>query len=580
MLILQIADLHISQNIDENNKLDELYRSILKNYTENEKIIILICGDIIDCGDELNGVCVDEKIKCASKFLDSLKEKFRKFDFDIEFVPGNHDIHKKSFEKFNDLISKYNNKKYSFTEDETGIIRKYDDFDILLMNSSFHFDRKFGKVDLKCLDKLDKDKPSIIALHHTFLSENDNDNSAIRNSYKFFEKIEEKNIIALLHGHTHGYKDIKIGKNCLVVGVGPFIKNVENVNNQFNLIEIDEQSIRKISNCCYHADRNIFNSDVVYSEERNNFFSGNSVEKVYKKVVKETKRNKCIYNIGINIKMKYDIFKNEIKSCFGEENIKKAKDWQEYDVPESLYYNHGQYMKIDNIKGVDYIIEELESKATSSRAIIPLINFADVIKSEDSFLPSFDIVQCTFEDDSKTKIFITIYLRALEVNHFLKINLCETYLMINKIKEKIRQIDCVDVNIFACKAQYKEKYGCFKRAKLDSLKESDLTMKLVDKKYGDIIEMLEEKVDLNETVIESKGLYSLCNVIETMIKRGEENVYDEILKAIKSVLLKLNELKKEREKTSNYDEINSVENKLNKEIYSLIKLFKNEINLD
>ncbi|WBW95256.1 metallophosphoesterase family protein [Oceanirhabdus sp. W0125-5] len=575
MIILQVADLHISKQTDSSiikSKIDKLYKTISEKISEHEELLFLICGDVIDKGDK-EDECVDTKFKVVEDVLNYISEIFKSFKLRIEFVPGNHDIHQGSFDEFNDLISKYNNGEYCFNNDNTGILRNYDDFDILLINSVFHCNREYGKVDLKCLDKLDNYKPTIIVLHHTFLSENDNDSSAIRNAYRFFEKIEGKNIIAMLHGHTHGYKDIKIGNKCYVVGVGPFIKPIENVNNQFNLIELNGNWIQKISNYRYNADMDKYTAEIVFLEENRTAFSGESVKEVYEKVVVETERRKCIYNIGINVKTKYQNFEKEIMDNF-KENIEIAKDWQEKNVPESLYYNHGMYMKTEDVWGIEYIIEELKAKATSSRAIIPLINFSDVAKSKDDFLPSMDVIQFGFKDESKTTVFLTVYLRALEVKNFLKINLCEIYLMIKVIKEEIRSIDSINVNIFAFRAQYKEKYGCFKKAAIDHLSESDLTIKLIDKEYQDIIVMLKEKLDLNETVIQDKGLTSLNSAISSVVKRG--SCSEELLKYNKYILERLDELKKEREKTSNYDYIEALEKALSGAISEFIEVLEKE----
>ena len=136
-------------------------------------------------------------------------------------------------------------------------------------------------------------------------------------------------------------------------------------------------------------------------------------------------------------------------------------------------------MQHNGVPAIDFVINELKSKATSSRAIIPLINFEQVVNSGDDFLPSFDLVQFGFEHEIKNQLYVTLYLRALEVNHFLKINLCEIYVMCKKISEEIRSIESIDVTVIAFKAQYKEHYGCFERAEIDMYSEADITVLLL-----------------------------------------------------------------------------------------------------
>lgn len=576
MKILQIADLHITESIDFillENKLKKMYEVLEDELNELEDLLILICGDIIDKGDN-EDECIDTKYSNAQHVLNFICQLFENYRFKIEFVPGNHDLQAETFQKFNEFISKYTEDNYLFDSHHTGVIRQFDDFNLVLLNSIFHCDTTYGKIDFNFIDELDDYKPCIIMLHHTFLSENDLDISAVRNAYKFFEVLEKKCVVAIFHGHTHGYKDIIIGDNkCNVIGVGPFLKPVENINNQFNLVELSNGKVERISNYRFSADLDRFTSEIVFYQEVPVFFKGSSAKGIYEKVVEETKKRKSIYNLQLNIEASYIEFEKEIFEGFSE-SISTARDWQSKEVPESLYYNHGIYMKTGNIWWVDYICDELLSKATSSRAIIPLIDFSTVIESKDDFLPSFDIVQFGFADEAKKKIIVTVYLRALEVNNFLKINICEIYLMIKELKVKIRSIDKVDICICAFRAQYKEMYGCFRKAQIDHLKESSITLMLVDKKFDEVAEMLNEKLELNETVVQDRGLKSLLNAISSLVDDGRCS--KELLITNKLVLEKLELLKIERAKNSNYSQIEELEKELADSILVFSKELENE----
>lgn len=575
MNILQIADLHITGEVSLSTikpKLDKLHLAISDKIIDDEKLLLVICGDVVDKGNAKDNL-LHLKLKIAKEIIDYISKLFSDVKLQIDFVPGNHDLQCESFSKFNELIQNYNNREYYYNNDNTGILRKYDNYNVLLLNSTFHKNINYGKIDLKCIEKLDDSKPTIIVIHHTFLSENDDDSSSVRNAYKFFELLKNKNIIALLHGHTHGYKDIKVGNKFNLVGVGPFLKPITDVNNQFNFIELNGSVIEKITNYRYSSDLDKFSPEVVFTQNNTRFFFGDSVKKVYDAVLNETCRFKCIYNIDINVVAKYDNFEREILGDFSESLI-AAKDWQERFIPENLYYNHGTYMKYEDVWGLDYVVKELKAKATSSRAIIPLINFADVSKSKDNFLPSLDIIQVGFNEESKTKLLLTIYMRALEVNHFLKINLCELFLIIKKIKDEIRSIDMVEINVFAFRAQYKEKYGCFKKAEIDQLSESKLLSLIYNGNYECIINLLIEKLDLSETVIQDTGIERLKSAISTAV--DEKKCSKELLDYNKKVIEKLYKLKIEREKTSNYDQIEVLENELTRAISEFIDILRNE----
>ncbi len=568
MKIIQVADLHINPEMQikkVENKLDKLFISLEKKLVKNEEIIFCICGDIVDKGNET-------MYSIAEEIFNYIKNLFIEYKLKFEFVPGNHDLCDMNLGPYNDFISKFIENSYDYNNKNTHL-REYEDFDLILSNSVYHKNKTFGKLDLESIEQVISLKPSYLVIHHTLLSENDDDSSAIRNAYKLVNLIENKNIFGILHGHTHGYKDIMIGNQCKIIGVGPMLKEVPDINNQYNYIEMNGHIISKITNYRYSADLDEYLPRLVYDSKPTGQYFDNSLKKIYSKVVSDVKRLDCIYNLKMNLVTNFRSFEEEIKDTFPD-FIEIAKDWQGEKVPESLYYNHGRYMQSKGILGIEHIIKELTNKATSSRAIIPLINFADVVDSGDQYLPSLNVIQFGFLEDTKRKIFATIYFRALEVNRFLKINLCEIYLMIKSIANIIRSIEEVDITIIAFRAQYKEKYGCFRKAKIDTLNEAELTVLLSNKKYDNIIDLLEEKLELSETVIEDKGINSIKNAIEVLTKEGESSVL--LLEKVKKTQERLNLLKEERKKTSNYKEIEKTEQLVTDSIKDLIAGFRTE----
>jgi hypothetical protein len=570
MKIIQTSDFHINEQIEYEDlelKFEKLFYILSDEIEEEEEVVFCVCGDIVDKGS-------NEMFEYAEEIFNYIEELFSEYNLSFEFVPGNHDLCNDSFEAYNNFISKFINNSYQYNNSNPNHLSQYNNINFILLNSVYHKDKDYGKLNLDRLDIDDIETPTLLVVHHTLLSENDDDISAIRNSYKLLELVEDNKIIGLLHGHTHGYKDVRIGKNCKVIGVGPMFKDVPNINNQFNFIELDSGYIQTITNYRYNADLNKYTSVPVYKKEKNNIYQGESIKEIYEKVLGDTRQNDgSIYNLKINIISEYNQFKDEISSYFSDD-IDKAKDWQAETVPENLYYNHGKYMKSDGNRGMDFVIDELKNKATSSRAIIPLIDFDDVYDSGDNFLPSLDIIQFGFANEEKSKIYVTIYLRALEVNHFLKINLCEIYVMLEEIIEEIRSIEEVNITILAFRAQYKEKYGCFRKAQIDSITESKLMIFLIDEDFEKIIDLLNEKLELRETVIQDKGLKKLKNALDTIYEKNKCS--KQLLALTADVIDKLNSLKSERKKTSNYSEIRETEKLLEDSIKNLIEGFKNE----
>ncbi|HOV27839.1 MAG TPA: metallophosphoesterase [Pseudobacteroides sp.] len=578
MQIIQISDMHITEdsNLDLiKDKIRKLYIALKETLTNVDQTVLCILGDIVDKGNA-------KLYKKASDILYYMKEIFEEFNPTFEFTPGNHDLcncpyshpipekcpdTKCTLEHYNNFVKNFDS---SYDHTYTLLRKEYDDVDLLLANSVHHGNCKYGLLDFEALRMIELQKPTLLVTHHTFLSESDTDIAPIRNAYKLFDEIEKKEIIGVLHGHTHGYKDITIGNKCRVIGVGPFLKDIPNINNQANLVTVTPSGIQKVLNYFYRSDLDQYVSRSVYTRD-NSLYKGSNIEKLYYEIVSDAKNTGVIPNFHLNINMSFKEFNDEIERIF-HEDINTAKMWQDTEqVPESLYYNHGQYMKYNNITAIDFIIKELKSKATSSRAIIPLINFEMVVKSGDGFLPSFDLVQFGFLAEDRTHLLATLYLRALEVRHFLKINLCEIYLMCKQIADEIRSIERININIFAFKAQYKETFGCFKRAEIDRIDESEIVL-LLKEDLKSIVHLLEEKRDLNETVIENKGMTSFFKALQAINKR--RTIKTEILQQARSFLYIMEKLKSEREKTSNYTLIHQIESQVNEQFNKIIEMFR------
>ncbi len=569
MYIIQIADLHvgIEQNLNEcKAKIDKIYLEVFKLIKSDELLIFCICGDITDKGNK-------EGYRNAGVLINYLKEKFNGYKYKLEFIPGNHDICEGSFKAFDLFISEYIDEKYSY-ECKNVVVRKYGDINLVLLNSSYHKDHKYGKIDLQQLkDAISNRENNFVIMHHTFISEYENDESAIRDAYRLIKELDENKVCGLLHGHTHGYSDISISNECKVIGVGPLFKKIEDINNQFNLIEIKSGKVNKVYNIRYSLDLAGYSVLEVFSRTRMNIFYGESLIDVYDEVVKSTKAYGAIMNLNMNIRIKLDEFNSQIQSIFSEQ-ITIAEEWQEKIPPNSLYYNHGQYMFKGGSDPIEYVIKELKNKATSSRAIIPLINIEDVVGSGDNFLPSLDIIQFGFEKDNKDELYITLYLRALEVNNFLKINLSEVYVMCKKISEKIREISVLNINIISFKAQYREKFSCFRKADIDMIEEAALMFIVMKKDIIKIIDLLQNKHELSETVVHLDGIERLERCIKNYnLHDGEtysKNIYRSI-QVLKEYMIKLKGL---RESTSNYIEIDEEEKKVEKQIQIVINEFR------
>lgn len=562
MYLLQIADLHINDDFSFEifrNEFELVIRQMELNSIK-EKIVVCILGDIIDKGQEK----YFEKAQIVMEFIMGK-------GYTLEFVPGNHDIVDGKLEAFNKFIKKY--VPYSF-EKKSIIERTYDDLDLILINSVYHCDYKYGKINIRELDAIEnKYRKSVCLMHHTILSENDGDQSALRNAYHFLEEINKKNVIAILHGHTHGYKDITVNGNCDIIGVGPFFKDIPNINHQCNIIQVNNGFIEKIVNCRYNADINSYSVLIGQSNKSDNYYFSESIYSAHQAVINKLKNVKRCINLHIKIETCFDLFQKEINQYY-QSVEKDAKSWLLPVVPDNLYYNHGSYMNFGDTQGVDYVIKELKRKENSSRAVIPLINFKNVVESGDSFLPSFNILQFSFFTQKETVFYANLYLRDVEVNNFLYINIYELYLIIKKILGELgRDNDTrICLNIYAFWAQYKEKFGCFMKAQLDRMTEAQLTIIVQGKKCILLKELIKEKINLHETIIQNDGFVHLRNAFKAINDfESEDEIIEDIICKLEIIICKQEEIKKKRSITNNID---TIENELYIQIQQLLDLIE------
>jgi hypothetical protein len=594
--LIQVSDMHIKNDTDIPKIkviIEKMVESIKKyiddsddkDKDDKEEIIFCVLGDIIDRGKSNAFSKAKEIFKIIKEYF---KDGFPNSPFSFEFVPGNHDLVgcKKvcRLVKFDEFIQEFQSPPHYGYSSGNFFIREHGNINLLLLNSAIE-NCEYGKIDFKAFKEEFK-KPTIIITHHALMSMYDSDNSAIRKGNDILKEIQKNNIIAMLHGHAHGYfyTDVGLTGKC-IIGVGPFLKEVEvpDVYKQFNIFDIRGSSIFEIKNFTYRADPiGEFLSSMEPTRPRQNNFSGSSIREVYNDVVTATKDIGIIRNLRMHLNCKYDVFKEDINKHF-KEYIEQAQEWQADQVNEKWYFNHGVRMQCkDKGKykdGLDYIIKELMKKPLSSRAIIPLMNLDDVIdyaSDDNKYLPSLINIQFAFGKKNPSTLFATIYMRSLEAANFLRINLCEVYNMCERITKELRDIEKIDLNIFAFRTVYKPHFGCFKKAELDRMgmertRYNKLLSIIQKKNINEIVKLLEEKRNLGETKIIVNGISALKDAIEY-----EENakIYTpRVSELIEKLLDAINKLK---DKRSNYsvNEVDKEEKKVNKCLDELIEEFK------
>ena len=565
MYIIQMADWHIgSSTKSEPSEKDIMNQSISEiieqgSIPEGEKILICLCGDIIDSsslsGDEQ--IETKERYATAAKLLKNYKAKLEdegKYTVEIRCCVGNHDItHREEFLQFvhqviaddihwDDFLNCYS---YDIPDSNNKMI---------FVGSCYGEQYEIGKINYESLEtelkKCDKKEKKILVLHHTMLSMFEDDQSPIRDAARLLSLIERYNVAAVLHGHIHGRENLVVGRNqCKLFGTGAlFSRNNPNVNSQFNILRYENGEIQQVQNWRFNADGGDSKWDIadLYKTEKDVMFTGKTFEKVYAELLASLDNWEVLNNVRLEIKENYKTFCTDLQEYLKDDFLRIGKRkydyfklgemWEATEIPPQLYFNHGVFLKTEEDDGIDFLVKELKKKPTSNRIILPAYNMQKVIDSlEDTiYLPSLVSLQFGIVDGTLT---VHMYFRALEASRFLKINICEIYYILTQLENKGIIFGRVDIVISAFKVQKRDKFNCFLKAEIDELDSIGICAKVMDGKIDEISELIQEKCDAMETITKMDGISNIYHSMEKSNKsdRGEDYP-DEILNNLRNTL--------------------------------------------
>lgn len=559
MYIIQIADLHIGSadkcSENEDSILSKGIEKIKHHIPKNQKLLICACGDIIDSKNlsKWESGTAKGRYDEAAELFRLISDELKKEDYDVkfQFCLGNHDVTHVS--EFIDFAKEFDS-DITREKIEDGYCMELDGIHYIFLNSCNGGQYDYGCIDYKKLEQIlgdmQKDSPKIFILHHTVMSMYEKDKSSIRDSAHLLNLIEENNVFGVLHGHIHGGERFIIGKKkCRMIGTGAlFSRNYQNVNSQFNIIEVEPFVFRDISTYFYMADGKISGNPwkKIISEEENdeNYFRGDNFQDVYQNLLNQLAYKPVVNNVVLQINSSYDEFKDNLKKyieddelVIGESRFKYselAKQWEDIKVPERLYFNHGMYFKVRDeehdgaeVHGIQFVANQLKSKPTSNKAVLTTYGMDTVTKmlKGEEYLPSLLSIQFSQSSDANT-MYVHMYLRALEAGRFLKINICEIKWLLEQLREKNVIFNRVDIAISAFRVQRKEKFTCFIKADIDNMDENKLNAYVYAGRVSEICQLLKEKIDAFETITNVEGLEALCDAMKQSNEFPEFAQYD------------------------------------------------------
>lgn len=262
MKILMFSDFHISNDFNINKGLhmiDKAYEAVSKELNNNETVIILVCGDIINTGDS-------EAFNKAEQIFDRLKALFSYPNIKFRFVPGNHDLCNGSLTDFDDFTHKYSD--FDFNYSTTFVYKeRIEDVNFIYASSVQDGNYNYGQLDYEQVRSyIDKERYNYFAFHHSPLSEDNQGEkeAVIRNSVKLFDPSFCPAPYYMLHGHYHGDRIIPIHGDGLIIEVGPIFYSRINVNNQFVLICLQDGSVDTVHRFTFEANYDEFRETMLY----------------------------------------------------------------------------------------------------------------------------------------------------------------------------------------------------------------------------------------------------------------------------------------------------------------------------
>lgn len=278
MKIFQISDLHIIPTSDASelkSKIEKMCEYIRGIIPKTEQVIFFVLGDIGDGGNLTS-------YHTASELFDYLLEQLSGWNVLFEFIPGNHDLCDESIDGFDYFISKYQNTKHKYRDSPTFSV-DYGGVNFIFVSSVVHNGHKNGQVNIESIkSNIKPGTENVLLLHHSLINEDKTDHSSIGNSEFVLKTLSTAGVRFVLHGHTHANRTIQLG-DVLLVGSGSPIKDMgdyPNINNQFNIVQIENCRITGIANCRYNADWERYNGNTIFPIPQQDYADPFAIEKI------------------------------------------------------------------------------------------------------------------------------------------------------------------------------------------------------------------------------------------------------------------------------------------------------------
>lgn len=223
--IVHVSDLHFGNDARPFSLkyLADLVSDLILSRVNVNNVILAISGDV-----SFRGAC--SVYEDASIFVNMIIDKTSIHRNMVIGCPGNHDIiigddlPFSSFSSF--MYSLRRDSKYDYTKSNY-VFHSLDDVLIVSINTSYHYDHKYGLVDQKLFEYIQRDaseinkyKYKVCMMHHHLINVYENDISTTRNSFQLLSFLDNLGFDLILHGHQHSKQYLTVGESKLLICSG------------------------------------------------------------------------------------------------------------------------------------------------------------------------------------------------------------------------------------------------------------------------------------------------------------------------------------------------------------------------
>lgn len=240
MKLLIISDLHFDEQNDWDfiNKITQnMVRRVANKMVENEELIVVVLGDIINRGAAGDN---NKKFSEADKFIGNLKHDMGCTKF--LFIPGNHEIVNFDLESFNDFCKHHSYKEFVFTMRNSVFSIEEAGINLILVDTNLTRNHDLqGKIDHDALRNcMSSDTKNIIFMHHPPVPLEEADRSIVDSN----ELIATRSNF-IFYGHQHGGVKVPdfLEHDTDIHSVGTLFSHGKGISNEFLLIDVLDRKI-------------------------------------------------------------------------------------------------------------------------------------------------------------------------------------------------------------------------------------------------------------------------------------------------------------------------------------------------